>query len=164
MKSNWKTERLDLKVLTTDDSDFILELVNTNEWKTYIGERNVKTQEDSRNYIQKIIDNPNITYWIVRLAGQATSVGIITLIKREYLAYKDIGFAFLPSYSKMGYAFEASKLVLDEIKNESLDTKVNAITIAENTSSIRLLEKLGFEFEKVLALENEVLHLYTTKN
>lgn len=163
MKSNWKTERLDLKALTTDEADFIFELVNTNEWKAYIGERNVKTQEDSINYIRKIIDNPNVTYWIVKLAEQATSVGIITLIKREYLVHRDIGFAFLPSYSKMGYAFEASKLVLEEVKNESLDTKINAITVAENISSIRLLEKLSFEFEKILAMENEVLHLYATK-
>jgi [ribosomal protein S5]-alanine N-acetyltransferase len=161
MELNLKTNRLSLNVLSIKYAKFIFELVNTPEWKKYIGERNIKTNKNAMHYIQNIIDNPNITYWVVELIEQKIPVGIITLIKREYLDHKDIGFAFLPIHSKKGYAYEATKLVLDEIKATNLNSKIVAVTIPENKNSIELLLKLGFEFDKIITIEKEHLHLYS---
>ncbi len=163
MELNLKTSRLNLNILSTKYAKFIFELVNTPEWKKYIGERNIKTNDDAINYIHRIIDNPNIIYWVVELIEQNIPVGIITLIKREYLNHKDIGFAFLPNHSKKGYAYEATKLVLDEIKAENLNPKIDAVTLPENKKSIKLLLKLGFEFDKIVTVEKEDLHLYSIK-
>lgn len=39
----YETERLILKPITLEDSDFVYELLNSEKWLKYIGDRNVKT-------------------------------------------------------------------------------------------------------------------------
>ncbi len=165
MNTNYKTERLVLRELTAADNQFIFELVNTAGWIKFIGDRNIKTNEDADNYIQKIISNPNIGYRVVTLADSLTAIGLVTFIKRNYLDYHDIGFAFLPYYNKQGYAFEATKEVLNELLNSGEHSTILASTIPENTSSIQLLKKLGFSFTKKITHEGLALELYAiTKN
>ena len=163
MKNSIETERLVLNHLTLNDADFIFELVNTSEWKTFIGERNVNKIEDAKTYIQKLIDNPNINYWVVKLKDNETSIGIITFIKRDYLEHHDIGFAFLPRYTKQGYAYEATAAVLNEVTKDPAHNHVLATTLKENINSIQLLKKLSFEFEKEFKTDNEVLLLYSNQ-
>jgi ribosomal-protein-alanine N-acetyltransferase len=160
MQNKVETTRLFIEPLTTNDSHFIFELVNTEGWLTFIGNRNVTTQEDAVNYIQKILDNPNCTYYVFKLKGDNTPIGVVTLIKRDYLDHHDIGFAMLPQYSKNGYSFEASKYILDELARNK-HTKILAITLSNNVSSKSLLEKLGLAFEKAISEDGEELLLYS---
>lgn len=46
-----ETNRLTLRLQTTDDVEFILELLNDPSWLQFIGDRGVKTIDDARNYI-----------------------------------------------------------------------------------------------------------------
>ena len=160
MQTNYKTERLFLRTLTADDSGFIFELVNTPGWIKFIGDRNVKNNEDADKYIQKIITNTAINYRVVTLLNNQTAVGVVTLIKRDYLDHPDIGFAFLPAYSKNGYAFEATAAVLDGLLNSGEHATILATTIPENSSSIQLLKKLGFSFSKEIINEGELLQVF----
>jgi len=162
MNSNFYTERLSLKPLTTVDAIFILELVNTPGWIEFIGNRNVYAVEESENYIQKILGNSNIIYWTVTLKGEETLVGVVTLIKRDYLDHHDIGFAFLPQYAKKGYAYEAAKIILDSALANPLYPVMLATTIPTNKKSIQLLEKLGLCFVRELTIENDRLLIYST--
>lgn len=160
MQKQYKTTRLLLDELSLNDIDFIFELVNTADWITFIGDRNIKTQQDAIAYVQKIIDNNGVKYWVVKLQEQKLPIGVVTFIKRDYLDYHDIGFAFLPLHTKHGYAYEASLAVLNEIINEENHFNVLATTIKENKPSIQLLEKLGFEYHKTIINENTELFLY----
>jgi [ribosomal protein S5]-alanine N-acetyltransferase len=159
MQNNYCTSRLLLSELNLNDSEFIRELVNSPEWIKFIGERNVGSEEEGLKYVQKIIGNPNVNYWIVRLQEGEIPIGIITLIKRDYLDHPDIGFAFLAKYTKNGYAYEAASVVLNDMLKKT--DHVLATTMRENTSSIKLLEKLGFRFEKEIKNGNELLLLYS---
>lgn len=140
------TDRLTLNPLEVSDSKFILELVNTEGWLKFIGDRNVHSIEDAAGYTQRIISNPDILYWVVRPKHQNDSIGIITLIKRKELTWPDIGFAFLPAVAKNGYAFEASDAVLQHVLTTGDIAFLNAITNKENEVSVHLLKRLGFEF------------------
>ena len=160
MRNQYQTDRLILVDLDLEESKFIAELVNTPSWIQFIGERNVKTPSDANNYIQKIIDSPAIRYWVVKLKDNKVSIGIVTFIKKDYLDYFDIGFAFLPQYSKKGYAFEAVNTVLNDILMNTEHQKVLAATIKENANSIKLLKKLGFELEKEIANNELLLDVY----
>src|SRR5437867_3917202 len=106
------TDRLLINPLTQKDNSFILELVNTNGWLEFIRNRNINSEVEATAYIQKIIDNPSINYWVVRIKSNKVSVGIITFIKRNYLEHYDIGFAFLPAFANNGFAYEATRAVL----------------------------------------------------
>src|ERR1043165_6126041 len=99
------TDRLLLQPLSISDDDFILELLNTEGWLRFIGNRNVTSKTEARAYIQKILDNQNISYWVVKRKEQQDATGIITYIQRNYLEHPDIGFAFLPRFCKKGYAY-----------------------------------------------------------
>jgi len=155
------TTRLALSDLCLSDDIFILELLNTKEWIQFIGDRKIKTIEDAQGYINMILNFHDMHFRVVRLLENDIKIGIVTLIKREYLEFPDLGFAFLPAVSKLGYAYEASQATLNAIKKNHVNSNIHAITIAENTNSIRLLEKLGFGFDKVFRDDNEELQLYT---
>ncbi len=163
MKSIIETNRLVLKSLKLDDYIFIKNLVNTEGWIKFIGDRNIKTDDDAKNYIKKIQDNNAVKYWIVNLKDKNIPIGIITYIKRDYLEYHDLGFAFLPDFHKKGYAFEATTRVIQELKSNQLNSEILATTIPENKKSIELLEKLGFEFKESIKNNDESLSVYLKK-
>lgn len=155
-----KTDRLVIEPITIDDKNFIFELVNTVGWLKFIGNRNISSDTDAAAYIQKIIDNKNAAYWTVRLNDTRTPIGIVTIIKRDYLEHQDIGFAFLPGFTNHGYAYEATNAVLNDVASDSIASTILAVTIPENIDSIRLLEKLGLHFDKEIELDDEKLRIY----
>ena len=160
MKSNFTTNRLLLSLLTVDRDEFILELVNTPDWLRFIGDRNIRSADDARAYIGKIAQNPMFTYWVVELLNEQTPIGIITYIKRDYLEFHDIGFAFLPEYAKSGYAFEATSVILDYLSVERITEQLLASTVPDNARSIRLLTKLGFVQERTMEVNETKLLIY----
>ena len=106
------TDRLRILPISSGDNIFMFELLNSVGWLTFIGDRNVSSPDEAVTYIQKIIGNPAIDYWVVRLDVNETPIGIISFIKREYLDHHDLGFAFLPEFMGQGYAEEAAMKVL----------------------------------------------------
>ena len=161
MQNNYETQRLLLNERNVNDAEFILELVNIPEWIKFIGDRNIGSIKDANEYINKITSNPKANFWVVRLKDQQIAIGIITFIKKDYLDFYDIGFAFLTKYTHKGYAYEASIAVLnDAIKNFNYKN-ILAATIKENSNSIHLLEKLGLNFHKEIENENELLMIYS---
>lgn len=161
ISTSFETLRLSLKSLSHNDLDFIMDLTNSEGWLKFIGNRNTKTKDLATDYIQKIMDNPQIRYWTVTLKQEKIPIGIITFIKRDYHADSDIGFAFLPGYEGKGYAYEASKVVLDNIIADPAYTNILATTLKENVSSIKLIEKLGLKFEKEIVVDQEELLQYS---
>lgn len=155
-----QTDRLVLSGLNVNHTDFMFELLNSAQWIQFIGNRNIQTKEDAAAYINKIRLNPQAEYWVVTLKEEDTAIGVVTFIKRDYLDYFDIGFAFLERYGKKGYAYEASKRLMDEVRP---DHKTILATVLENNkNSIQLLKKLGFQFEKEIVVNNEGLLLYSS--
>ena len=77
------------------------------------------------------------------------------LLKRPSLEDVDIGFAFLPQYWGQGYAYEAAKAVLAHGKKVLGLERVVAITASDNQASIKLLEKLGMTFERMIRVKED---------
>ncbi len=154
------TERLTLSPLSEKDTTFVFELLNTDGWIKNIGDRNIHSEKDAREYIQKVNSNPHITYWIVKLKQEGLPIGLVTIIKRDYLPSKDVGFAFLPKFSNKGYAFEATKAVLLALVSSNAFEIIHAISLPDNKISIKLIEKLGLKFENTIAHENSILGVY----
>lgn len=158
----FSTNRLILHQLSLEETDFIFDLLNTPGWIKFIGDRNIHNIAAAIAYINKITSNPDIHYWTVRLKDDLTPIGIITFIKRAYLEHHDIGFAFLPRYANQGYAFEAASVVLRSLLNDH--ATILATTFKNNTSSIKLLEKLGLKFSREIQEENDHLQVYAVNS
>lgn len=154
------TERLTLSPLSEKDAAFVAELLNTDGWIKNIGDRNIRSEKDARECIKKVTDNPHITYWTVKLKLERVAIGVVTLIKRDYLQFNDVGFALLPQFFNKGYAFEATKAVLLYLINNNLLEDILAISLKENAPSINLIEKLGLTFEKTIDHDNNILGVY----
>jgi RimJ/RimL family protein N-acetyltransferase len=161
MKETYTTERLNLNVVSKEDFEFIFKLVNSEGWIRFIGDRHVRTSDDAKAYLKRIMDNLNVVYWKVSLKETKEPIGIITFIKRDYLNHHDIGFAFLPEFSGKGYAYEASKKVLEDLLQNGDHEVIVATTLAENTNSIKLLSKLGFDYSQKVNDGDEELLLYS---
>ena len=80
------------------------------------------------------------------------SIGICGLVNRESIEDVDIGFAFLPEYWANGYAYESAKAVITYGKNVVGLKRIVAVTAVDNQNSIRLIEKIGLRFEKMISL------------
>jgi RimJ/RimL family protein N-acetyltransferase len=160
-----ETERLRLREFTTEDTTFIIELLNSPGWLQFIGDRNVRTEEAAIAYLK---NGPLRSYAehgyglsMVELKGENKPIGMCGVLNRETLDSPDIGFAFLPAAQGNGYAYEISKAVVGHAKNKWGISTLAAITIPSNKSSVRLLEKLGFVFQNNFMNEKqEELALY----
>ena len=157
------TERLQLRPLNLGDGDFIVDLVNSEGWLQFIGERNVTDNTTAERYIVKILKTPNFDYTVLELKESGKPIGIISFMKREDEELPDFGFALLPEYEKKGYAFEASKAYVEELVHSKEFEKVNAITKPENQKSIKLLGKLHFSFIGNRLKNEELLSYYQLK-
>ncbi len=159
MKMHLQTQRLITNGLLDSDHPFILELLNTKGWLEFIGDRKVHTEDEAKAYIQKIKKTENLDYWVVRTQAQNQAIGVVSYLKRTYLEHYDLGFAFLPAYMGQGYAYEASKAVLDEIQAQ-FPVPIQACLLPHNMPSIKLLDRLGFVFEKNIEVEGAPMLVY----
>ena len=161
MQNTIVTQRLRLTALTAIDADFIYELVNTPDWLKFIGDRMVSTKEKAEIFVRSVIHSLSVNYWVVRLHEQNNHpIGIVSLVKRDFLDFPDVGFAFLPTYTKQGFAFEATTALLRHLAEENGYSKILATTSKDNSSSISLLLKLGFHFDRELKADGEELLIY----
>jgi RimJ/RimL family protein N-acetyltransferase len=151
-----ETNRLILRRLSIEDAEFILRLVNEPSWIRFIGNKGVKTMDDARDYILR---GPVESYsrfgfglYLTELRDDGTPIGICGLIKRESLKDVDVGFAFLPEFWGKGYAFEAASAVMAHGKSAFGLNRIVAVTVQDNHSSIKVLEKLGLRFERMIKL------------
>ena len=66
-----------------------------------------------------------------------------------------MGFAFLQDHWAKGYAFESAAAVIDYGRKAFGLERIVAITTTDNDSSIRLLEKLGMHYEKMVRVKDD---------
>jgi len=158
-----ETERLILRLQTTDDASFILELLNDPSWLQFIGDRGVRTIEDAKAYILngtvRMYEQYGFCLFLVERKEDHVPIGICGLVKRDSLEDVDIGFAFLPKYWAKGYAYEAASAVMAYGKDKLGLNRIVGITTQENHASAKLLKKIGLQFEQLIQLANDAEEL-----
>lgn len=163
---SFETERLWLRPTTEADAEFVFRLMNTPKWLQYIGDRNIRSVNDARVYIQNRM-LPQLqrlgysNYTVVRKAdGQP--LGSCGLYDREGVEGIDIGFAFFPEFEGQGYGFEAANCLKQAAFGTFGLELLSAITSFENKASQRLLEKLGLKRVGAITLPGgvEAVYLY----
>jgi RimJ/RimL family protein N-acetyltransferase len=160
-----QTERLVLSELTPDDAGFILELLNEPSFIDNIGDRGVRDLDSAVRYI---LDGPTQSharhgYGLLRvnLRDGGEAIGMCGLLKRDTLPDPDLGYAFLPRHWSRGYAVESASAVLQHARDALTLPRVLAITDPDNQSSIKVLERLGLQFERMVRMGEEDLRLFS---
>lgn len=161
-----ETDRLVLRWLMRDDAPFMLGLLNEPSFIANIGDRGVRTLEGAREYIERsaIASYREHGYglYLVERKTDAAALGVCGLLKRPFLEDADIGFAFLPAYWSQGYALESAGAVMRHARDRLGLPRVVAIVSPGNRPSIRLLEKVGLAYERMIEMPapGETVALY----
>jgi RimJ/RimL family protein N-acetyltransferase len=148
------TKRLILRHFSLDDAPFIYKLFNDPDWIRFIGNRNIHTVDDARDFIEKRLIPTyaqfGFGFYLTAIKETGEPVGMCGLIKRDYLDDVDIGYAFLPQARGKGFAFEAAEAVMRYGMDDLGLPRIVAITDAENGRSTHLLNKLGLHFQETI--------------
>ena len=149
-----ETDRLVLREVVEADAAFVLALLNSAGFIENIGDRGVRTEDESRAYVrERVIDSyrrHGFGMWLV-LDG-ARPVGLAGLVRREGLDMPDVGYAFIADAWGRGYAQEAAAAVLAHARGKLNIPVLAAITSPENFASMAVLRKIGFTFQGMITL------------
>ena len=151
-----ETERLLLREITLDDQEALFRLHSDPSVQKYTGEPVVKSIDE----IKKAIENRILGYkkygygrWATILKSGNQFVGWAGLAYLPEFDEIDLGYRFLPEFWGKGLATEASRAILNYGFNTLKLKKIVAIAMKENKASIRVMEKVGMQFEKFAPYE-----------
>jgi len=159
--NGFESPRLIMTKMQVSDFALINELLNTEGFIKYIGDRNIRSDEDAKAYIEKTLENRNIHYWIVSLINENIPVGMVSLVKRDFLPIPDIGYSFLPQFLNRGFALEATYNLMRKLFVYCNMDELLAIPNKDNERSVHLLEKLCFTYQKEIEHEGKVIQVYS---
>jgi len=163
-----ETERLTLReLISADDAEFVFALLNTPKFIQYIGDRGVRSVEQAREFIEnryrQSYSDHGYGLYAVELKTDNTAVGMCGFVRRDTLPGPDLGFAFLPEYEGKGYGYESANAVMQYGRETLGFATVLAITSQDNEVSGKLLEKLGFKFDRLIESGDETLKLFSSE-
>ena len=152
-----KSARIGLRRFQISDCDFIVELWNDPDYIANVADRGIRTSVDAERYFsEKLLPNcreGGFGPYLVELIDTSYRMGFVGLFKRQEFEDADIGFAFLPSFRRMGYALESAQLI-ESYGRTTLGLKViNGFTSTTNRGSQIILSKLGLAYQKTFRME-----------
>ncbi len=142
-----------------------MRLYNEPSFLQHIGDKGVRTLADAEKNLQQgaIASYAQHGYgmWLVE-NQQGQAIGLCGLIKRDFLTETDLGYAYLPEFFGVGYAYEAASAVLAYAAAHTELKTLVAIVSPANLASKALLQKLGFvQHGQVLVPDkNEMVDFY----
>ena len=162
-----ETERLTVReLISADDAEFVCVLLNTPKFIQYIGDRGVRSVDQASEFIEsryrQSYRDHGYGLYAVELKADSTAIGMCGFVRRDTLPGPDLGFAFLPEHEGKGYGYESAKAVMEYGRKTLGFTTVLAITSQDNEVSGKLLEKLGFKFDKLIESGDETLKLFSS--
>ena len=151
-----ETERLILREMVIDDAQDMLRLHSNHQVQKYTGEVVITSLEEIRNKIKEFQsrdENRGFGRWVTILKKGKQFVGWAGLAYLPEFDEIDLGYRFLPEYWGLGIATEASRAILTYGFDSLKLTKIIAIVMKENKVSIKVMEKVGMEFDKFAPYE-----------
>jgi len=138
-----ETERLIIRRFRPEDWKDLHEYLSQEEVVKY-EPYDVFSEEASK---QEAIDRAeNDDFWAVCLKGTDKLIGNIYFAKQDFDTW-ELGYVFNSRYHGKGYATEASRAVMNDVFINKNAHRVIAMCNVLNTSSWKLLERLGMRRE-----------------
>jgi [ribosomal protein S5]-alanine N-acetyltransferase len=151
-----ETPRLSLRRFEFADAPFVVTLLNQPSFIANIGDRGVRSIEDAHCYLREgpmaMYEKHGFGLWQVLRNSDGAPLGMCGLLKRDNLPDVDIGYAFLPEYWGAGFALEAAEATVRHGARKFGLKRVIAVVSQGNTASMRVLEKLGLQYERMFAM------------
>ncbi|WP_445677914.1 GNAT family N-acetyltransferase [Robertmurraya sp. FSL R5-0851] len=159
----FETERCLIHTLQRSDTMDVKKLYINQEVRKYLG----GTREE--HSIEQVLEDmlnagSNSLYWVVREKHTEDFIGLVSLDPHHDGVYQEISYQLLPYWWGKGYASEAVQVLLNYALNELNLSKIIAETQTANTSSCKLLERLGMELERTVCRFGAEQAIYSKNN
>lgn len=149
-----ETERLILRPHTLDDVEPSYQMNLDEEVSRYTGDRGVQSREEIHRRIKEDVLGDYAKYGFGRFAVMLKSenifIGFSGLKYLPDLDEVDLGYRLVRDYWGKGYATESAQASLDFGFNQLGLERIIALALPENEASIHIMDKLGFEFDKMV--------------
>ena len=157
------TPQLSLREMQASDAPFYLELLSDPDFKSNIGDRGVLSEGDALRHMRDKVfasyQAHGFGMYLVTRKNDGAAIGMAGLVKRDFLEYVDVGYAFLPRGRSQGFATEAVIAMRQTAADLGVE-RLYAMCHPEHRPSRRVLEKGGFEFEGTLRRFSEFPNLH----
>lgn len=172
MKIYIETERLILREIMLTDAEGMFELDSNPIVHKYLGNKPVKTIEESKKQINNIRNqyvNQGIGRWaaIEKSSGDFIGWSGLKLNFEERMNNKinfyDVGYRFIPRYWGKGYATESALALLYYAFNTMKLKIVVGMAEVENIASNKVLGKIGLKYINDFPYENIIASWYELK-
>lgn len=158
-----ETERLSLRRATLADAPFLLQMWNEPSYIEFIRDWGVRTVAQAEALLRERVlasyERNGFGLFVVTLKATGEPLGMTGLIRRPGLDDVDVGYAYLPQHWGQGYASEAAAAVMAYGRETLGLPRIVAIVSPHNARSIRVLEKLGLRYERMVTLPGDTVEL-----
>lgn len=141
-----ETERLILRKCTFEDAENFLYLLSDEETNTFLPWFTIKTLEDAREHINNryllYYQKPSAYRYVICLKTDNKPIGYVCV--SEGNSY-DLGYGLRKEFWHKGIVTEASKAVIDRLKNAGF-TYITATHDINNPRSGKVMQKLGMKY------------------
>lgn len=166
MKTILETNRLLLREFNISDAESFYELnLNPNVIK-YTGNSAFRDINEAKSFLQNYSDYQKNGFgrWAVIQKSTQEFLGWCGLKYDENLDETDIGFRFFEHLWNKGFATESAKVCIDYgFEKLNLKTIVGR-AMKENIASIKVLEKIGLQYERDFNFDGREGVIYSIKN
>jgi len=151
-----------LREIDYHDLNFLYKLHQDPEVMKYIGL--LRKKEELKSRIHRIrkeyLSTPGLGIWLACLHNTNEAIGWFNLNDLDGNPEIEIGYRLARSFWGKGYACEMSaKLLAYGFKTIGLD-QIVAVTVAQNSASIRVLKKSGFQYRRTGWYYNRWVNFY----
>ena len=144
-----KTPRLTITTFSQDMAQIVYENSQDNDTRHFVPDEVYDSAEEARAAIEFLMsryDSADGPFVYPVLTNGGKNIGYVQLCKLELEEEVnwEIGYHIAKDFTGKGYASEAVKAFLSAISKKLNIKEVYGICLAENTASVRVLEKCGF--------------------
>jgi len=160
-----ETERLYLRQLNVNDADYFYRLNLDKDVLKYTGDKPFFDLNSSKLFLDNYdhYKKFGLGRWAVIYKENSEFLGWCGLKFTEERNEYDIGFRFFKKYWNKGYATESAKSCIDYGLGKLQLREIIGRAMKENKASIRVLEKIGLEYNRDFDFEGNKGVIYKTK-
>ncbi len=155
-----ETERCSLRQFELSDAEALYQLNLDPEVMQFTGDVPFASVDEARDFVKNYdaYEKTSFGRWAVVRKSDKAFLGWCGL--KQHAEYVDLGFRFSKKYWGNGYASESAQGALLLAKDKFALKELIGRCAKQNLASIRVLEKLGFQYWKHAACEGITESLY----
>lgn len=153
-----ETKRLILRRFSRDDADFSYKLNLDPEVIKYTGDPPFRSKEAALRFIEQYDQYRLYGHggYAVIAKDNSDTLGWCGLKWNADLDEVDLGYRFFWKYWGKGFATEAAMACVQEAYQAFGYPSIIGRAMVQNTSSIRVLQRIGFSFERYISCEGSI--------